>query len=131
MYAKSRVEFSRKYQVQVEPVGVPSDAASVERGKHLATILCMECHGDDLGGNPNFFDGGALGSASAPNLTSGAGGLASTFSDVDFVRVIRHGIKPDGTSVFIMPSTDFAYLSDSDVGALIAYLRSAPPVDRQ
>jgi mono/diheme cytochrome c family protein len=131
LYAKSRIEFSRKYQVQVEAVSIPGDAASIERGKHLAAFLCAECHADDLGGDPAFFEGGPFGSASAPNLTPGPAGLGSQLSDSDFVRVIRHGVKPDGTSVFIMPSADFAYMGDQDLGALIAYLRSVPPVDRQ
>ncbi len=131
LFVKSRIEFTRKYDVKVESVSVPTDAASVEHGHHLATILCMECHEKDLGGDPTFFDGGPLGHASAPNLTSGAGGLGGQFTDADFVRVLRHGVKPDGTSVFIMPSTDFAYLSDKDLGDLIAYVKSVQPVDRQ
>jgi len=131
LYAKTRLDFGKKYQVQVESIAVPTDAASIERGKHLATMMCMECHQADMGGDPNWFNGGGLGSAAAPNLTSGKGGLGAQFSDADFVRVIRHGIKPDGTSVFIMPSTDFVYMSDQDLGALIAYIRSLPPVDRE
>ena len=131
LFTKSRLEFTKKYQPQVESVSVPTDAASLERGKHLATILCMECHESDLGGNPQWFAAGGLGSGSAPNLTSGQGGIGAQFSDADFVRVLRHGVKPDGTSVFIMPAQDFAYMSDQDLGDLIAYVRSVPPVDRQ
>ncbi len=130
LFVKSKLEFSRKYTVTADTVAVPADAASVERGRHLASFLCMECHQKDLGGNPHFFDGGPLGTAAAPNLTAGQGGVGAQFTDADFVRVIRYGVKPDGTSVFIMPSTDFRYLSDEDLGALIAYIRSVPPVDR-
>ncbi len=131
LYARSRVEFAKRYQVQAESIVVPTDVASIAHGKHLAAILCEECHQPDLGGDPRWFNGGALGVGATPNLTSGTGGLAAQFSDADFVRAIRHGVKPDGTSVFIMPSTDFAHLSDADLGALIAYIRSAPPVDRE
>ncbi len=131
LYTKSRVDFGKRYDVQVASVAVPTDAASIQRGKHLAAILCEECHQPDLGGDATWFNGGALGTGATPNLTSGKGGLAAQFSDADFVRAIRHGVKPNGTSVFIMPSTDFAYLSDQDLGALIAYIRSVPPVDRE
>ena len=130
LFTKSKLEFSAKYQVRVEAVSIPTDAASLDRGKHLAAFLCVECHGQDMGGNPNFFSGGALGAASAPNLTSGQGGIGAKFANTDFVRVLRHGIKPDGTSVFIMPSQDFYYLSEQDLGSLIAYIRSLPGVDR-
>ncbi len=131
LYTKSRVEFARKYQAQADAIAIPNDAASIEHGHHLATILCMECHQADLGGDPNFFQGGPIGSVTAPNLTPGQGGLGAAFSDADFVRAVRHGVKPDGTSVFIMPAQDFAYLSDKDLGDLIAYIRSLPAVDRQ
>lgn len=131
LFLKSGVEFSNKYDVQVEALTVPTDAPSIERGHHLAVILCMECHGADLGGDPKFFDGGALGHAVSPNLTSGPGGLGGQFTDADFVRVLRYGVSPDGTSVFIMPSNDFHSLSDQDLADLIAYIRSVPGVDRQ
>ncbi len=130
MYIKARVEFTRKYEVKVESISVPTDAASIEHGAHLATILCMECHSKDLGGTPDWFDGGPLGGANTPNLTTGKGGLGSQLTDEELVRILRHGIKPDGSSVFIMPAQNFYYLSDKDLGDLIAYVRSVPPVDR-
>lgn len=131
LYTKSRLEFSRKYDIQVEAVTVPADAAAIEHGQHLATTLCMECHAKDLGGTPNWFDGGPIGGANTPNLTSGKGGLGSQLTDKDLVRVLWHGVKPDGTSVFIMPAQDFYHMSDRDLGDLIAYIRSIPPVDRE
>ena len=131
LYGKARFEFGARYPSQVESIAVPTDVASVEHGKHLASFLCMECHSNDLGGNPDFFAMNGIGSASAPNLTSGQGGIGAHFSDADYVRAIRYGVKPDGTSVFIMPSTDFHSMSDKDLGDLIAYIRSIPAVDRQ
>jgi hypothetical protein len=47
---------------------------------------------------------------------------------VDWVRTVRHGIKPDGRPLFIMPSEDYARWSDADVGALVAYVTRMPPV---
>ncbi len=129
-YVKARTEFAARYQVQAVSVSVPTDAASVERGHHLATILCMECHTSDMGGNPDFFRGGPLGSTAAPNLTPGKGGLSANYTNADLARAIRQGVKPDGTSIFIMSSQNFAYLSDQDLGALIAYIRALPSVDR-
>jgi mono/diheme cytochrome c family protein len=65
----------------------------------------------------------------APNLTAGAGGVAPRYSDADWVRAIRHGLRPDGTPLLIMPSHNFAALSDADLTAIIAYVRSMAPVD--
>ena len=37
-------------------------------------------------------------------------------------------VRKDGTSPFVMPPPGFYHISDSDLGALIAYLRSLPVV---
>jgi hypothetical protein len=66
-----------------------------------------------------------------PNLTSGKGGLGSIFTDEDWIRAIRYGLDTDGTSLLGMPSEYFYEFSDSDLAAIIAYLRSVPPVDRE
>lgn len=131
LYAKSRLEFRTHYNVQVETITIPTDSASIARGQHLTVILCQECHGKDLGGTVGWIPPGPLGTGDVPNLTGGQGGLGAQFTNADFVRVLRHGVKPDGTSVFIMPANNFRYLSDADLGDIIAYLRSMPPVDRQ
>jgi mono/diheme cytochrome c family protein len=64
----------------------------------------------------------------AANLTGGAGGIGGD-SDADLRRVIRTGMKPDGTHVRIMPIAEYAVMTDADVDDLIAFLRSLPPVD--
>ena len=130
LYAKARMEITKTYDMPTTALTVSSQG-SVARGEHLATVMCKECHGDDLGGNPAFLDDPVIGTFVTPNLTSGMGGLGSEFTDVDFVRVLRHGIKPTGQSVFIMPAADYFYLADQDIADILAYLRSAPPVDRE
>jgi mono/diheme cytochrome c family protein len=117
------------YDVQPAAVFVSSDSASIARGKHLADVHCRGCHGSDLGGTAFFVDS-SLGSIPAPNLTAGRGGKGSAYTEVDFVRAIRHGVKHDGKPAFIMPAGDFSHLSDEDLGALVAYLRTVPPVDK-
>lgn len=122
--------FNKKYDIQAEAVAIPTDEASLAVGKHWAEMHCQGCHGEDLSGGP-FFEDPALGYADAPNLTSGKGGIGGAYTDADWVRAIRHGVKHDSTSVFIMPSNDFYFLSDADLGGLIAYVKSVPPVDRE
>jgi mono/diheme cytochrome c family protein len=46
---------------------------------------------------------------------------------VDWVRTIRHGVKPDGRPLLIMPSEDWNRLTDADVAAIVAYTRQLPP----
>ena len=130
MYAVGTSKVNRTYDVQPAQLTLPTDSSSLARGAHLVrTFGCVDCHGANLGGQvfedvPPFL-------AVAPNLTSGRGGLAARYSPEDFDRSIRHGVKPDGKAVLIMPSAAFHQMSDEDVAAVIAYLKSAPPVDNE
>lgn len=132
LYAKAMSEFNKTYEAQVRLVEIPTDAESIEHGRHLADFLCAECHGDDLGGKPVFIDLPGLATISTPNITSGQGGVVAGFTDEDWIRSLRHGIKKqDGRSSFLMRSMDYQYFSDKDLGDIIAYLKTAPPVDRE
>lgn len=128
-YLLGSARLNRTYAIEPEPVTVPSDAESIAWGEYLAaTRGCTDCHGANLGGN-TFIDDPTFMVLPAPNLTSGAGGLGATYSDVDWVRAIRHGVRADGTSVMVMPSQDFYYMGNEDLGALIAYIEQIPTVD--
>jgi mono/diheme cytochrome c family protein len=122
---------SRIREVEVQAVSVPGDAASLARGRHLVEVVaqCTTCHGDDLSGR-TMADDLWLGRLHAPNLTPGAGGLSDR-SDLDVVRAVRFGVKRDGRPVLMMPSQYFFHFSDADLGAIIAYLRRLPPLDRE
>jgi mono/diheme cytochrome c family protein len=119
--------------IAVETVNVPMDADAIARGKHVATIrACTRCHGEDLSGRMITNDPLSgmvplLGTISAPNLTSGKGGIATSYTDTDWVRAIRHGVMPQGRGEALM--FDYWTMSDQDLGDLIAYLKQAPPVD--
>lgn len=129
LYLIGTSKLNKKYEVPVEAISVPTDAQSVQRGEHLATIfICTRCHTENMGGEV-YFDVPGMVSIPTPNLTTGAGGVGDSFSDEDWVRAIRHGVKPDGRALIIMPSKAFHYMSDEDLGAVIAYLKSLPPVD--
>lgn len=132
VYFVSNAKLKKTYAVNAKPAPLPpaGDAAAIARGRHLSvTRGCSDCHGADLGG-AKVFENPAMGAVHAPNLTRGAGGLPADWTDVDFVRAIRHGVARDGRGLFLMPSMDYAEFSDADMGALIAYVKSVPPVDR-
>ena len=126
------LRINKDYDVQVAPITIPTDQAAVERGRHLVeTIgLCSVCHGDGLGGDI-MSEGPLFGTLAPPNLTSGVGGIAGELSDEDIVRAIRHGIGLDGEALVIMPSQYFNKIGDADLGAIVAYLNSLPPVDNE
>jgi mono/diheme cytochrome c family protein len=131
IYGVTEYRSTRVWNVKVASVTIPTDAASIKWGEHVAVVRgCVDCHGANLGGKV-FIEDPAVGRLISVNLTSGKGGIGKTFSDTDLVRAIRHGVDPSGRSVWFMPAQEFYYLSDTDLGALIAYLRSVPPVDNE
>jgi mono/diheme cytochrome c family protein len=111
---------------------IPKDSASIARGRHLSRAIskCVDCHGEDLGGQV-VIDAMPMGRVVAPNLTSGRGGIAANRNDDDFLRAIRHGIAPSGRALALMPARNYWHMSDADVGSLVAYLRTVPAVDRE
>ena len=90
-------KLNQTYTIPIEGFEIPSDPDSIARGEHLVKALagCEDCHGADLGGMI-FFDDPLSGRIASKNLTSGKGGIGSTYTDVDWVRAIRHGVGADG-----------------------------------
>ena len=118
------------YEVPVERISIPTDPASIARGEHIATIrMCKDCHTENWSGQSDSVPG--LITLSIPNLTPGVGGMGATNTDEDWVRAIRHGVGQDGRGLVLMPSRVWYYLSDEDLSALIAYLKTLPPVDNE
>lgn len=120
--------------VTVETVNIPTDADAISRGKHVSIIwACTKCHGEDLSGKlltNDPIDGTipTFGAIPASNLTSGNGGIGQLYTDTDWVRAIRHGIKPNNqAAIYMYVST----ISDQDLGDLITYLKQIPPADSE
>ncbi|MFT4121685.1 c-type cytochrome [Bradyrhizobium sp.] len=111
----------------------------VERGAYLANsvMVCHNCHtprgpqGLDLSralSGGQTFDEPAFkvtGSNITPDKDTGIG----NWSDAALKRFLVSGIKPDGTeAAAIMPTAFYTVLTARDLDALVAYLRSVPPV---
>ena len=120
-------KMQRRIEVEVAPVAARTDPSSLERGRYLYLSRgCGDCHGVDGAGKVVVDDGNGL-LVKAPGISPASGGVVAKYSDLDWVRTIRHGIKPDGRAVMIMPSEDYNRLTDEDVGSLIGYVRQMPP----
>jgi cytochrome c553 len=132
LYVKAGSRLHRPYEVRVPAVTVRADSDAVVRGRHLAeaVTLCVGCHGDSLGGAV-LVDEPRIAVIYASNLTAGRGGVGATYTDADYVRAIRHGVSPSGRALMIMHSDAYQHLGEEDLGAIISYLRSVPPVDNE
>lgn len=102
---------------------------AVARGEHLvrARYGCGDCHGSDLSGGV-MMDAAPMGRWLGPNLTLGAGGVTADYDAADWDRIVRHGLRRDGTAA-VMPSEDYLRMSDRELSDIVSYIRSLPPVD--
>ncbi len=131
VYAVSSSRMGKRFdEVKGHKVTVPTDSASIERGRHLATAVgkCGDCHDNNLAGKV-VIDDPAVGTVTGANLTAGQGGVIGKYDDVLLERAIRHGVGHDGRGLLVMPSYEMQYLADEDLGAMIAWIRSVKPVD--
>lgn len=117
-------KMARQVPVKVQPVAYASDTQTLERGKYLYQSRgCTDCHGVNGGGRTFVKESNGLHIA-GPNITSG--GVTAGYKPDDWVRVIRHGVKPDGRPALIMPSEDYNRFTDADLAAIVAHVRSLP-----
>lgn len=121
-------EFDKVYAVDVVPINIPSDSASLERGRQLS-VSCRNCHDVDLAGKV-FFDDPTIGKLPSSNLTRAKGSETEGYTDLDYVRALRHGLNKKGNALMVMPSDSYTHLSDEDLGCLIAFIKSLPATER-
>lgn len=125
-YALGSARLNKTHDIQAETITIPTDEAALARGRHLVEVACQGCHGEDLSGQPLLEDP-AIGTVYAANIS----GVSTTHSDADLVRAIRHGVDTNGRQLIIMPAEAFINFSAEDLGAVIAYLKTVPPVDHE
>lgn len=129
IYIQTESRLDRVLVAPSDALSIPTSDAAIARGKHIFQFRgCEACHGERLDGKV-YLDDPAIGKVIAGNLTRGEGGFGASFSDADWVAAIRYGLRPDGTPLLFMPSTEFYFLSDDDLADVIAYIKSVPPVN--
>ena len=125
-------------------VAQAADPAAVARGKYLVTIAsCHDCHTPGyflgkpdmaryLGGSDVGFELPGLGVFVGPNLTPDKETGLGSWTDAQVVAAIQAGHRPDGRMLApIMPYHAFANLTPQDAQAIVAFLRSIPPVEHK
>ena len=128
---RSQAALRKTYTVAVRPLAIPTGATAIAHGRHLAeTRGCNDCHGQDYAG-AKVIEDGAMGRLYGSNLTAGKGSSVAGFTDEDWARAIRHGVGKDGRGLYVMPSVEYSHFTDEDLGAVIAYLKTVPAVDRE
>ncbi|WP_118856820.1 cytochrome c [Sphingomonas mesophila] len=104
------------------------EAAKLAHGKRLARLLdCTGCHGENLQGKNVTADEPEYGDMNAPNLTL----KLADYSDPDLAKFLRSGTPKDGRELWFMPVESYQFLSERDLAALTAFLRSFTPAGTQ
>jgi cytochrome c553 len=120
VYLASEAVIERRYTLPSSLIKASVGADAIAHGKRFMTIAgCFGCHGDDLTGETLH---------AAPHFAIKSGSLralGATYTDGDFERAIRRGLTPDARAVWVM-SASYAYMHESDVEDVIAYIRSLP-----
>jgi mono/diheme cytochrome c family protein len=123
-------KMARNIALQVAPLSVAPAPGRIEHGRYLYnTRGCAECHGASGAGKLFVKDGGMY--VVAPNITAGANGVTARYTTIDWIRTVRHGVKPNGNPVIFMPSEDYSRMTDEDMADLVAFLEQMPPVSGQ
>jgi mono/diheme cytochrome c family protein len=122
------------------PMSVSDLNDKVKRGFYLVTIAhCMECHtpfsrsGSGIDFEKSLGKGGRefpgpWGVSTARNITSSKASGIGDWSDAEIKRAITQGVRRDGTK--LKPPMGYPYyakMTDGDVDAMVAYLRTVPP----
>lgn len=125
------------------PVTVAKAETLVERGKYLVQFGgCNDCH------SPGYFFGKTTpetylsgsdvgfqlpqGTFVAPNLTPDMETGLGKWSEEQIVTALQSGVRPDGRVLAeIMPWHAFAKLTQPDVTAIAAFLKSMKPVSHK
>lgn len=111
--------------------------AVIERGRYLVHAGgCITCHTADRPGAIPLAGGRSLttpfGIFYPPNLTPDPVTGLGNWTDADLGRALRDGVAPDGSHYYpVFPYPAYTGLTDADVAALGAYLRSLKPVRQE
>lgn len=125
MIQSSRSALARTYHANGVDLEIPTGDDAIAEGHRMYRAYgCVSCHLEDGGGRVVIPDG--PGFVAAPDLTT----AMQHWPTADLDRLIRHGVRPSGAVVLLMPAHDYWYFDDATVAHVIAYARTLPPTGR-
>ena len=137
--ASISLRWDRKFEAPYPELKASSDPQVIARGRYLAfgPAHCSDCHTADAdrdllraGGTPPLSGGLTFvippGTIRVPNITPDSATGIGRRSDGEIARMLRYGVRHDGRAA--IPFMEFHDMSDSDIVALLSFVRSQPPV---
>ena len=123
IFVMSEMVLRKQHTAAAETLGRPNAALLADAPRQAQILGCTNCHGEGMRGKvmddiPN------VARILAPNIAQ----LATRMSDQQLAAAIRQGIGHDGRALFVMPSPQYSRMTDGEVAAMVAWLRSLPKV---
>ncbi len=115
--------------------GAAAEGDNVTQGEYLVRAGgCVSCH--TASGGQKLAGGRALvtpfGTFYSPNITADPETGIGRWTDAQFLRALREGVRPDGANYFpVFPYPSFTGITDSDALTIKAYLFSLPAIRQQ
>ena len=154
---KSQQSFLTKFLVTIkafkpfdypaELIPLPDTTKQIVWGKYIALYQyeCYACHSKDFATNnygfpeksPGFFGGGNKmyqldgSTISTLNISPDNETGIGLWSEGDFLKAVKTGVVPDGQAALRYPMIPYANLSDPELKAIYAYLKTVPPIKNQ
>lgn len=140
-----QVSWNKVHELPYPDLKTSTDSAVLARGKYLVNgpAHCSACH---VGGYQELINAdkgeaeplkggvkfplGPLGVIYTRNLTPDSETGIGRYTDGEIFRLMRHGVKPDGTST-ITPMMPFYNMADEDLIAIVSYLKSLEPINNK
>ena len=122
IYGVSEWSLRRRHRVPLERPPAPRVGAGADEGRRLAVLVgCLKgCHGPEGEGGEEAFP--RVFSVTAPTLTA----VLPEYSDAELIRLVRFGVKRDGTSAVGMPASVFYPMDGADLALILRHLRERP-----
>jgi cytochrome c553 len=123
VYGGSEWIIRKSHAVSAPKIAADKTPAGVAEGARLASAIgCRGCHGPEGHGRVIVDVPGVIHIA-PPALAP----VAAKYSDEELARLIRHGVKRDGTATYVMPVEGHAGLADEDLARIIGWMRTLKP----
>jgi mono/diheme cytochrome c family protein len=118
--------------VKPDTRNMPAERARmVARGHYLYSVSCAICHGGDGSGGTSI-SWKPMGTLWTRNITAHPQVGIGAWTDAELERAIRSGVSRDGRQLHWQGMTwdQLSNLDEEDLRAVVAYLRTLPPVNR-
>ena len=139
LFATISLRWNRRFDAPYPRLAASTDSALIARGRYLAygPAHCSDCHTAPAeyptlksGASPPLSGGGEfaipLGTIRVPNITPDSATGIGPRSDSALARLLRYGVRADGRAA--IPFMEFHDMSDTDIVALLSFLRAQKSV---